>query len=395
VVKRKVKICVVTGTRAEYGLLRYLMEAIRDSTKLELQLIVTGMHLSPEFGLTYREIESHGFTIDRKIEMLLSSDTPVGTAKATGLGTIGMADAIDQLAPDLMVVLGDRFEVFAAVTASLFAKVPVAHIHGGETTLGAFDEGMRHAITKMSHLHFVAAEQYRRRVIQLGEIPENVFNVGGLGVDAIKRTTILSREALEESLAFQFGEHNLLITLHPTTLDQSSPDFQWRELAVVLDEMPKVKCIITKPNSDPGNYGITHSIDQYVNRNPERCISVTSLGTQRYWSLMAQVDAVIGNSSSGLLEAPAFKVATLDIGDRQAGRIRADSVIHCDSSSDSIRAGMKRLFSTDFQELLPRTKNPYGEGGAVTSILKELESFHGMERIIQKPFRDLPSSAFN
>ncbi len=244
------KICVVTGSRAEYGLLRWVMEGIRRLPDLGLQVIATGMHLSPEFGLTYREIETDGFPIDRKVEMLLSSDTPTGLAKSMGLGLIGFGDALQQLQPDVMLVLGDRFEIFSAVAAALVARIPVAHLHGGEATEGAFDEAIRHSITKMSHLHFVAAEEYRKRVIQLGEHPERVFLVGGLGVDSIKKLTLLDRAALEASLGFELGRRNLLVTFHPVTLDNQTSAQQMAELLAALDTWEDTHLIFTMPNAD-------------------------------------------------------------------------------------------------------------------------------------------------
>lgn len=384
----KRKICVVTGTRAEYGLLRYLMEAIRDSADLELQLVVTGMHVSPEFGLTYREIKADGFQIDRKVEMLLSSDSGVGTAKATGLATVGFADAFSQLSPDVLVLLGDRFEMLAAATTALLLKMPIAHLHGGEITEGAFDEGIRHAITKMSHLHFVATEEYRRRVLQLGESNSSVFLVGGLGVDAIKRTKLLDRDELKQLLGIQFGAMNFLITWHPTTLDELEPTAQWREIEALLDEYPEAHCFFTKPNADPGNYGIALQIDNYVRRNQSRCFGFTSLGCQRYWSLMAQVDAVAGNSSSGLLEAPSLKVGTINIGDRQRGRVLADSVINCKPELTSLRSAFEKCLSNNFQEKLKTVQNPYGNGGAAQQIKDILGSTDWDRYIVKKRFHD-------
>ena len=323
------KVCVVTGTRAEYGLLRWVMEEIRESASLELQVIATGMHLSPEFGLTYRDIEADGFRIDRKVEMLLSADTPSGISKSMGVAMIGFADAYDQLRPDLLLVLGDRYEILAAVTAAMIAQVPIAHLHGGETTEGAFDEAIRHSITKMSHLHFVAAEEYRKRVIQLGENPDRVFQVGGLGIDNIHRLPLLSREALEEALDFSLGERNLLITFHPVTLEQNSSLKQMKELLTALKLQERTKLILTMPNADTEGRVLFGMIEEFVRQNPERAKAFTSLGQLRYLSCLQHVDAVIGNSSSGLAEAPSFRIGTVNIGDRQQGRLKAESVIDC------------------------------------------------------------------
>jgi len=313
------KICVITGTRAEYGLLRWVMQGIKDDPELTLQVIATGMHLSPEFGLTYREIEKDGFQIDRKVEMLTSSDTPVGIAKSMGLGLIGFAEALNELNPDLIVVLGDRFEIFAAVAAALVARMPVAHLHGGEITEGAFDEALRHSITKMSHLHFVAAEEYRQRVIQLGEQPERVFLVGGLGIDNIKRLKLLDRAELEASIDFQLGAKNLLITFHPVTLETSTAEDQMAELLAALAELKDTQLIFTMPNADTDGRALIKMVQQFVAEHPN-ARAYTSLGQLRYLSCAAQVDGVVGNSSSGLAEVPSFKKGTINIGDRQRGR---------------------------------------------------------------------------
>lgn len=387
-VKRKV--CVVTGSRAEYGLLRFLMQAIRQSPSLDLQVVVTGMHLSPEFGLTYREIESDGFSICRRIEILLSSDTPVGTGKAVGLGVIGFADAFSELRPDVVVVLGDRFEILAAVTAALFAQIPVAHLHGGESTEGAFDEGIRHAITKMSHLHFVATAEYHQRVLQLGEDPARVFLVGGLGVDAIRQTDLMSRGDLEDSLSFRFGRRNLLITWHPPTLGHATAELQFAELLAALEEMTEIHCIFTKPNADAGSRALFAMIDEFVARHSERSVASVSLGQQRYWSVMNEVDAVVGNSSSGLLEAPTFRIGTINIGDRQKGRVMGESVIQCDPDRNAINKAILELYSADFQNALQTVQNPYGNGGAAASIAHTLEVTPLGPPVICKHFFDLP-----
>ncbi|EPY01728.1 UDP-N-acetylglucosamine 2-epimerase [Magnetospirillum fulvum] len=385
------KICVVTGTRAEYGLLRWLMEEIKAAPGLHLQVIATGMHLSPEFGLTYREIEADGFTIDRKVEMLTSSDTPVGIAKSMGLGTIGFADALADLAPDILVVLGDRFEIFAAVAAALVARIPVAHLHGGERTEGAVDEALRHAITKMAHLHFVATEEYRKRVIQLGEQPDRVFLVGGLGVDAIKKQTLLDRPALEESLGFRFGRRTLLVTYHPATLTFSSPVDEMNEVLAALDDLDETSLIFTMPNADAGGRDLISLVERFVAERPGTRKAFTSLGLLRYLSCLAQVDAVVGNSSSGLLEAPSFGIGTINIGDRQRGRLCATSVISCTPNRNAIAGALERLYSPEFQEGLKAVVNPYGEGGAGAKIVSVLTDFP-QDFLMEKAFYDLPMS---
>lgn len=380
----KRKICVITGTRAEYGLLRWVMEGIQDDSGLTLQIIATGTHLSPEFGLTFREIEQDGFQIDRKVEMLTSSDTPVGIAKSMGLGLIGFADALNELHPDLIVVLGDRFEIFSAVSAALVARIPVAHVHGGETTEGSIDEGLRHSITKMSHLHFVAAEEYRQRVIQLGEQPDRVFMVGGLGVDNIKRMKLLDREALEQSLGIQLGEKSLLVTFHPVTLETGTAADQMAALMAVLDGLHDTQLVFTMPNADTDGRVLITMIEQFVAQHANSR-AYTSLGQLRYLSCLAHVDGVVGNSSSGLLEAPSFQKGTINIGDRQRGRLQAASVINCEPTRESITTALKHLYSAGFHTGLRNVRNPYGEGGASEKILATLKSA-ALDGVLKKSF---------
>jgi len=378
------RVCVVTGTRAEYGLLRWVMEGIRQSPLLDLQLIATGMHLSPEFGLTVETIEADGFQVDRRVEMLLSSDTAVGVTKSMGLGLIGFADALAELQPDLLLVLGDRYEVFAAAAAAMIARVPIAHLHGGEATEGLIDEPIRHSITKMSHLHFVAAEQYRRRVIQLGEQPERVFLVGGLGIDNIQRLKLLTRGELEVALGFQLAPRNLWITFHPVTLEHDTSAGQMAELLAALSELQDTGLIFTMPNADTEGRVLFRQIEEFCTRHPH-ARAFTSLGQLRYLSCVQHVDAVVGNSSSGLAEVPSFKKGTINIGDRQRGRLRAASVIDCESERGAIGAALARLFSTEFQARLAAAENPYGNGGASEAIVKVLE---------KRPFDDLPKKRF-
>jgi GDP/UDP-N,N'-diacetylbacillosamine 2-epimerase (hydrolysing) len=384
------KICVITGTRAEYGLLRWVMQGINDNPDLTLQVIATGMHLSPEFGLTYREIEKDGFQIDRKVEMLTSSDTPVGIAKSMGLGLIGFSDALNELKPDLIVVLGDRFEIFAAVSAALVARIPVAHLHGGETTEGAFDEALRHSITKMSHLHFVAAEEYRQRVIQLGEQPERVFLVGGLGIDNIKRLKLFDRAELEASLDFKLGQKNLLVTFHPVTLETSTATDQMAELLAALSALEDTKLIFTMPNADTDSRALIKMVEQFVAQHPN-ARAYTSLGQLRYLSCIAQMDGVVGNSSSGLAEVPSFKKGTINVGDRQRGRLQAESVINCEPTRQGIAAALKKLYTADFKASLSQVQNPYGEGGASEQVVKTIKHC-ALDGIVKKSFYDLPAN---
>jgi GDP/UDP-N,N'-diacetylbacillosamine 2-epimerase (hydrolysing) len=381
-------ICVVTGTRAEYGLLRWLMEGIRQSPYLELQVIATGMHLSPEFGLTVRAIEDDGFRVDRKVEMLLSSDTAVGVTKSMGLGMIGFADALAELRPDLVLVLGDRYEIFAAAAAAMIARLPIAHLHGGETTEGAFDEAIRHSITKMAHLHFVAAEDYRRRVIQLGEQPERVFCVGGLGVDNIQRLELLGRPALEAALNFLLGPRNLLITFHPVTLEHNTSAQQMQELLTALGDLKDTHLIFTMPNADTEGRVLFQQIQDFCATHPQ-ARAYTSLGQLRYLSCLRHVDGVVGNSSSGLTEAPSFSKGTVNIGDRQKGRLRAASVIDCEPRAAAIAEALNQLFSPDFQAQLTEVTNPYGAGGASAAIVALLEQAD-LNSLLKKRFYDFP-----
>ncbi len=382
-------ICVITGTRAEYGLLYWLMKEIKADRELNLKVIATGMHLSPEFGMTYKQIEDDGFKIHKKIEMLLSSDTPIGISKSMGLGIIGFAEAFTDIKPDIVIILGDRFEIFSAASAAMVACIPIAHIHGGERSEGAFDEAIRHAITKMSHLHFTATEEYARRIIQLGESPDRVFNVGALGMDNIKKLKLMSKTEFENSIGFKLGRKNLLITFHPVTFEYLTAEKQFRALLNAIDGLKDTKFIFTKPNADSGGRIIAKMIDDYVRNNNNRAIAFTNLGQLRYLSALKFVNACVGNSSSGIIEAPAFKIGTINIGDRQKGRIRANSVIDCAPDRNSILNAIKKLYSDEFQANLKNSDNPYGEGRTaekIKKIIKEIDC----SNILKKSFHDLP-----
>ena len=381
------KICVVTGTRAEYGLLYWLLKEIEADKELQLQLIVTGMHLSPEFGLTYKEIEKE-FKINKKIEMLLSSDTSVGISKSMGLAQISFAESYDELKPDIVIVLGDRYEIFSATSAAMIARIPIAHIHGGEKTEGAFDESIRHSITKMSHLHFTATNEYKNRVIQLGEHPSRVFNVGGMGIENIKRLKLLSKDEFEKSIEFKLNSKNILVTFHPVTLENSTAKEQFQQLLDAIDELEDTNIIFTKANSDTDGRVINQMIDEYVTKNFQKSVQFTSLGQLRYLSALQYVDAVVGNSSSGLAEAPSFKIGTINIGDRQKGRIKASSVIDCEPNKDSILKSFEKLYSKEFQETLKTTINPYGDGYASKKIVEILKNVD-LKNILKKSFYDL------
>jgi UDP-hydrolysing UDP-N-acetyl-D-glucosamine 2-epimerase len=381
----KRKICIVSGTRAEYGILVPLLEKIDEDQDFFLQLVATGMHLSPEFGLTYRKIVEDGFDIDRSVEMLLSSDTPVGIAKSMGLGIIGFADVISQLQPDLMVLTGDRYEMMAAAQTALLAKVPAAHIAGGDSTEGAFDEAIRHSITKMAHIHFVTNERSLHRVRQLGENPDYIYNVGSLGIDRIKNMIPLSRPDLEKRLNFSFRKNNLLVTFHSVTLDYNASGRQFNELLEALHDLgPETGLIFTKPNADPGGREITHLLDEFVSWLPN-AVAHTSLGDLTYLSLILQVDAVVGNSSSGIYEVPSFKKPTINIGDRQKGRILAASVICCAPEKTEIQKAIKEAFRKDCSE----TVNPYGQGNSADQIITILKSIPDYKALLKKHFYDM------
>ena len=381
------KVLVITGTRAEYGLLRWVIDGISKSNLLELQLRVTGMHLSPEFGLTFQEIEKDGYQIDSKVEMLLSADTPSAITKSMGLGLIGFADEFNRLKPDLILILGDRYEIMCAAIAATIARTPIAHLHGGEATEGCIDEAIRHSITKMSHLHFVAAEEYSRRVIQLGEHTNRVFCVGGTGVDNIHKLDLLSKQELENSLDFELGGKSILVTFHPVTLESNTSGDQMRELLASLSEFTDHKIIFTMPNADTDGREILKLIESFCLDN-HNCRAYTSLGQLRYLSCLKYVDVVVGNSSSGLLEVPSFKIPTVNIGDRQKGRLKAGCVIDCSPIKNQIISAIKRAVSLDFKESCKVIKNPYGEGGASQKIIQTIESI-ALEDIIKKSFYDI------
>jgi len=381
------KICVLTSTRADYGCLRWVMEGIRRHPDLSLQVLATGTHLSPEFGLTYREIEHDGFAIDRKVEIVLSSDTPTGVSKSMGLGLIGFGEAFEQLRPDVLMLLGDRFEVLSAAAAALVARIPIAHAHGGEKTEGAFDEAMRHSITKMSHLHFVAMESYRRRVIQLGEDPARVFLVGGLGIDNIRRLQLMDRAALEASLGFKLAARNLLITFHPVTLEQSAGADHMAELLRALSTLRDTQLVFTMPNADTGGRVLTDMIEKFVAER-SNAHAYASLGQLRYLSCIRHFDGVIGNSSSGLIEVPSFAKGTVNIGDRQRGREKAASVIDCLPECGAILAAIQQLYSEAFQLSLADVRNPYGDGDASDKVVDVLAR-HPLDSLLKKTFHDL------
>lgn len=383
------KVCIATGTRADYGLFYPLLKEIRAAKGLTLQIIVTGMHLSPEFGLTYREIEQDGFSIDEKVEMLLSSDTPTGVSKSTGLGIMGIADAIERLKPDILVLLGDRFETFAAAVAAMHAGIPIAHLNGGESTVGAVDEAMRHSITKMSHLHFTSTKQYKKRVVQLGERPASVHAVGALGIDNIKHTRLLAKKSVMQKLPFKKRKTNLMVTFHPATLEGDTSGARVTSLLEALDSLRDTGIIFTMPNADTHGRVIARLIEQYVAENPDKCAAFSSMGRVLYLSALNFVDAVVGNSSSGIIEAPSFGIPTVDIGLRQTGRIRAASVLHCGPDARAIRAALGKALSPAFRRKCRTVKNPYGSGDAAKRIVRVLKSARLSPQTLMKTFYDI------
>jgi GDP/UDP-N,N'-diacetylbacillosamine 2-epimerase (hydrolysing) len=381
------KICVFTGGRAEYGLLKPLLNEVKKDLSLELQLLVSGMHLSREFGLTYKVIEEDGFVCDEKVEIILSSDSPISICKSIGLGMISFSEALTRLKPDLLIVLGDRFESMAAAMAAFICQIPVAHIQGGESTLGAIDDQFRHSMTKMSLLHFVTTDEYRRRVIQLGEEPSRVFNCGALNVEAMKEIRVLSKGQVEKAINFSFGSRSLLVTFHSSTLEKDTAGEQFLQLIEAIRSFDDLKIIFTKTNADTGGRIINELIDKYVEENPKNSIAFTSLGQLLYINTLRYVDVVAGNSSSGVIETPTFKVPTVDIGDREKGRIMADNVINCEQSTESIRAALNNALSKKFKESLRDMINPYEKDNTAKRIAEKLRDYP-LPETIKKEFYD-------
>jgi len=382
------KILVVTGTRAEYGLMRWIIHYLQEEPQIELQIVATGMHLSPEFGLTYRNIIDDGFKINKKVEILLSSDTAIGISKSMGLGMISFGEVYEDLKPDIILVLGDRFEIFSAVSAAMVSRIPVAHIHGGEATEGLIDESIRHAITKMSHIHFTATEEYRNRVIQLGESPDRVFYTGTPGLDNIDRIKLLTKEEFEKSIDFNIGDNSFLVTFHPVTLESDTASEQFDELIGALEIFLDFKIIFTMPNADTEGRIIIDKIQKFVSMNPERAVAFVSMGQLRYLSALKHVKLVIGNSSSGLTEAPSFKIPTVNIGDRQKGRIKANSVISCSPERNEIENAIKLGLSMEFSNSVKNVVNPYGNPGASLKIVDLLKVVK-LDNILKKEFYNL------
>ncbi len=384
------RIGIMTGTRAEYGLLKPLMQEINKDNDLELYLIVSGMHLSPEFGMTYKEIEEDGFEINAKVEMLLSSDSPAGISKSIGLGVIGFADEFQRADLDMLILLGDRYEALSAAISAMVMRIPIAHLHGGELTEGAIDEGIRHSITKMSYLHFTSTEQYRNRVIQLGENPERVFYVGALGVENIKKIDLMTKEELEKSIHFEIDENTVVVTYHPVTLENNTVEEQFLNLLKVLDRNPKIRMIFTKANADTNGRIVNELIDKYAAQNSERACAFMSLGQKRYLSALKYCRIVIGNSSSGIIEAPSFGKPIINIGDRQKGRICADSVINCGYTQQEIQQAMETALTEEFENKARNCRNPYEKENTAANIISVIKDYLLNDKIkLKKGFYDI------
>jgi GDP/UDP-N,N'-diacetylbacillosamine 2-epimerase (hydrolysing) len=383
------KVCIVTGTRAEYGLLFWTIKKLKSDIYFDVKLCVTGMHLSPEFGLTYKQIEEDGIVIDKKIEMLLSSDSVNGIAKSIGLGIIGFTDAFNDLKPDLVLLLGDRFEIFAAATAAMIAKIPIAHCHGGEATEGLIDEPIRHSITKMSQLHFTSTEEYRKRVIQLGEQPNRVFNVGALGIENINKLKLLNKSDFEKSIGIKLLKQTFLITFHPVTLEKSTAEDQFINLLSAIINFSDTTYIFTMPNADNNGRVIINLIQKFVANNKSVSVAFTSLGQLRYLSAIKHADIVIGNSSSGLIEVPTFKKPTINIGDRQRGRVYGSSVINCKPNKKEISESIIYALSDTFNKILLKSVNPYGEKNSSLEIVRILKKVSIDDNLVKKRFYNL------
>lgn len=383
----KRKICVVTGSRAEYGLLYWIIKEINSDKNLKLQLIVTGMHLSREFGETYKEIE-RDFKIDRKLNIQLSSDTSIGISKSMGIAQNSFSKAYEELKPNIVLVLGDRYEIFSAAIAAMISNIPIAHIHGGELTKGSWDNCIRHCITKMAHLHFVATKEYKYRVIQLGEDPKKVFNFGALGIENINKIKLFNKNEFENSINFKLNKKNLIITFHPATLENNTSGKQFDKVLDALNELNETNIIFTNTNSDKNGRIINKMIREFVGKNQKKAIAFKSLGQQRYLSALRHVDAVVGNSSSGIIEAPSFKIGTINIGDRQKGRIKAKSVIECLASKRQIKKSIQKIYSKEFQNILKTVKNPYDYGSPSKKIVKILKHYN-LKNILKKNFYNI------
>lgn len=383
------KVCIVTGSRAEYDLFYPLLKELGKEPAFRTQIAVTGMHLSPRYGSTYRQILRDGFTIDEKVKIPLDDNTSAGIIRSVGLGMIGFSAAFKRLGPDFVVLLGDRFETYSAAAAAFIAGIPIAHLYGGELTEGSIDDAIRHSITKMSVLHFTSTEEYRRRVIQLGEEPDRVFNVGALGIDNIRNLKLLSRDELEKELKFGLGGRTMLATFHPATLERGVSGSQIAGVLSALRFFGDLRIVFTRPNSDIDSKIISRLIDKYVQGNPKKSMVVTSLGRLKYLSLLRSVDVVLGNSSSGIIETPSFGKPTVNVGDRQRGRIMAGNIIQCAPGRESVIRALKKAFSPEFRSSCRNVKSPYGNGSAAKKIVSILKRRSPVAGDLKKRFYDL------
>jgi UDP-hydrolysing UDP-N-acetyl-D-glucosamine 2-epimerase len=390
---RKRKIAVVTGTRAEYGLLYWVLQKIHGDPELILQLVVSGMHLSPEFGLTVKEIEADGFPISEKVEMLLSSDTEVAVSTSIGLGVMGFASAFSRLKPDILVLLGDRFEVLAAATAAMVARIPIAHIHGGESTEGLIDEPIRHAVTKMSHIHFPAVDLYAKRIRQMGEDPEKIFILGAPGLDHIYLTPLPERKDLQKELGIDLTPRVAVITYHPVTLEFSTARQHTANLFTAIQGRD-LTLVFTYANADTGGRVINQMIAEFVKNEPH-AYAFPNLGQRRYLGLLRMADVMVGNSSSGIIEAPSFKLPVVNIGDRQRGRVRAANVIDCGVEQPEISRALDQALSKEFRDSLKGLINPYGTGQVSSQIVSKLKQIPLGEELLKKRFKDWSCASFS
>jgi len=383
------KVCILTATRAEYGLLKPIINKLKKIKDFDVRVVVTGAHLSPEFGYTYKDIEKDGIEIDEKIEILLDTDTPSAVSKSMGLALINFSDYFKKTEPDLLLVLGDRYETLAVCIAAMNQLIPIGHLHGGETTQGAVDESIRHSITKLSHLHFTSAEEHRKRVIQLGEYPERVFNVGATGVENILNEKLLSKQQLEESIDFKLNKEYALVTYHPVTLERSTEQQNFQNLLNVITKYKHIDFIFTKANADAGGRIINKMIDSYV-QNHDNAIAFTSLGLTRYLSALKYCSIVIGNSSSGIIEAPSFGIPTINIGDRQKGRMQSNSIINCEPTVDELTKAISKALSNEFVSTARKTINPYGQGNTSNEVVSVITKYFSKDKLdLKKEFYDL------
>ncbi|MEG0012030.1 MAG: UDP-N-acetylglucosamine 2-epimerase [Muribaculaceae bacterium] len=386
---KKRKICIATGTRADWGLLSGIAKELKKRSDVELQIVATNMHLSPKFGNTYKEIVSAGFKINCHVPLLDDNNTPCDTVRSMSIAMTGFANAFDELKPNLLVILGDRYEMLAVASVALIYRIPVAHIAGGAISQGAYDESIRHAITKMSHIHLTETEEYRRRVIQLGEEPTHVINTGAIGVYNIKHAPFLSKEEIEKEVGLTIDKNTLLVTFHPATLETIEPGIQCENMLKALDSHSECNIIFTYPNNDTNGKIIIKLIEKYATQHPDRCVVFPSLGQLKYLSVLRYAGAVVGNSSSGIVEVPSMGIPTLNIGIRQQGRLSAESVVNCGVEIEDITKGLDLILSNEIRNIAQTIVNPYDQPDSMNKIIDALCNTP-LEGITIKPFYDLP-----